>query len=91
MDHDDNVSFAGAGFAYHSPGLSNKWISSGLKQACPEGVFMSLTPGDPSLWSGVIFVRDGKLHRLGASTTMRCGTLMSSQYADTTVYWKPGA
>ncbi|CAK7212202.1 hypothetical protein SEUCBS140593_001437 [Sporothrix eucalyptigena] len=32
---------------------------SGLKQVCPEGVFMTLTPGDPSLWSGVIFVRDG--------------------------------
>ncbi|KAI0387694.1 UBC-like protein [Hypomontagnella monticulosa] len=32
---------------------------AGLKQACPEGVFVSLTPGDPSLWSGVIFVRDG--------------------------------
>ncbi|KAH8879701.1 UBC-like protein [Thozetella sp. PMI_491] len=32
---------------------------AGLKQACPKGVFMSLTPGDPSLWSGVIFVRKG--------------------------------
>ncbi|KAI0888937.1 UBC-like protein [Annulohypoxylon maeteangense] len=32
---------------------------AGLKQACPEGVFVSLTPGDPSLWSGVLFVRDG--------------------------------
>ncbi|KAH8680916.1 ubiquitin-conjugating enzyme/RWD-like protein [Xylariales sp. PMI_506] len=32
---------------------------AGLKQSCPEGVFASLTPGDPSLWSGVIFVRDG--------------------------------
>ncbi|KAH9883322.1 UBC-like protein [Xylariomycetidae sp. FL2044] len=32
---------------------------AGLKQACPEGVFVSLTPGDPTLWSGVIFVRDG--------------------------------
>ncbi|RYP32364.1 hypothetical protein DL767_005229 [Monosporascus sp. MG133] len=31
---------------------------AGLKQACPEGVFVSLTPGDPSLWSGVLFVRD---------------------------------
>ncbi|EPE08682.1 ubiquitin-conjugating enzyme [Ophiostoma piceae UAMH 11346] len=31
---------------------------SGLKQACPEGVFVSLTPGDPSLWSGVIFVHN---------------------------------
>ncbi|KAI0014367.1 UBC-like protein [Xylariaceae sp. FL0662B] len=32
---------------------------AGLKQACPDGVYMSLTPGDPSLWSGVLFVRDG--------------------------------
>ncbi|OTB08116.1 hypothetical protein M426DRAFT_201251 [Hypoxylon sp. CI-4A] len=32
---------------------------AGLKQACPEGIFVSLTPGDPSLWSGVLFVRDG--------------------------------
>ncbi|KAK1766873.1 UBC-like protein [Phialemonium atrogriseum] len=32
---------------------------TGLKQACPEGVFVSLTPGDPTLWSGVIFVRKG--------------------------------
>lgn len=32
---------------------------AGLKQACPSGVFVSLTPGDPSLWSGVIFVRRG--------------------------------
>lgn len=33
--------------------------SAGLKQACPEGVFVSLTPGDPMLWSGVMFVRHG--------------------------------
>ncbi|KAB5532757.1 ubiquitin-conjugating enzyme, partial [Coniochaeta sp. 2T2.1] len=32
---------------------------SGLKQVCPDGVFVSLTPGDPMLWSGVIFVRQG--------------------------------
>ncbi|KAH0597426.1 hypothetical protein MHUMG1_04804 [Metarhizium humberi] len=32
---------------------------TGLKQACPEGVFLSLTPGDPTLWSAVLFVRDG--------------------------------
>ncbi|PTB80342.1 hypothetical protein M440DRAFT_1397690 [Trichoderma longibrachiatum ATCC 18648] len=32
---------------------------AGLKQACPEGVFVSLTPGDPSLWSAVLFVRHG--------------------------------
>ncbi|KAI1115345.1 ubiquitin-conjugating enzyme/RWD-like protein [Nemania sp. NC0429] len=30
-----------------------------LKQACPDGVYVGLTPGEPSLWSGVIFVRDG--------------------------------
>ncbi|KAG9236817.1 hypothetical protein BJ875DRAFT_439077 [Amylocarpus encephaloides] len=33
--------------------------SSGLKYACPHGVFVSLTPGDPTLWSGVIFIRKG--------------------------------
>ncbi|KAK7431462.1 hypothetical protein QQZ08_001952 [Neonectria magnoliae] len=32
---------------------------AGLKQACPEGMFVSLTPGDPTLWSGVLFVRNG--------------------------------
>ncbi|CAL3965393.1 unnamed protein product [Diplocarpon coronariae] len=32
---------------------------SSLKYACPHGVFMSLTPGDPTLWSGVLFVRRG--------------------------------
>ena len=37
------------------------WVShsTGLKQACPNGVFVSLTPGDPNLWTGVIFVRKG--------------------------------
>lgn len=33
--------------------------SAGLKRSCPPGVFVSLTPGDPLLWSGVIFVRKG--------------------------------
>ncbi|KAL2189695.1 UBC-like protein [Thermothelomyces heterothallicus CBS 203.75] len=32
---------------------------AGLKQACPHGIFVSLTPGDPTLWSGVMFVRKG--------------------------------
>ncbi|KAI9731634.1 MAG: hypothetical protein M1818_007764 [Claussenomyces sp. TS43310] len=32
---------------------------SGLQHACPQGVFMSLAPGDAALWSGVIFVREG--------------------------------
>ncbi|KAL1867435.1 hypothetical protein Plec18167_008708 [Paecilomyces lecythidis] len=31
-----------------------------LKHAPPPGVYVSLTPGDPSLWSGVLFVRGGK-------------------------------
>jgi hypothetical protein len=35
------------------------FASAALKQACPQGVYVSLTPGDPSLWSGVIFVRKG--------------------------------
>ncbi|RDA90877.1 hypothetical protein CP533_3228 [Ophiocordyceps camponoti-saundersi (nom. inval.)] len=32
---------------------------AGLKQACPDGVFVSLTPGDPTLWTAILFVRDG--------------------------------
>ncbi|OAA47709.1 ubiquitin-conjugating enzyme [Metarhizium rileyi] len=32
---------------------------TGLKQACPEGVFLGLTPGDPTLWSAVLFIRNG--------------------------------
>ncbi len=39
--------------------LANLLTSAGLKQACPHGVFVSLTPGDPTLWSGAIFVRKG--------------------------------
>jgi len=30
-----------------------------LKQASPEGVYVTITPGDPSLWAGVLFVRTG--------------------------------
>jgi hypothetical protein len=33
--------------------------SAGLKHACPEGIFISLTPDDPALWAGVLFVRKG--------------------------------
>ncbi|PNP45892.1 hypothetical protein TGAMA5MH_02632 [Trichoderma gamsii] len=46
----------------HLPSLWRQHLLSefaGLKQACPEGVFVSLTPGEPSLWSAVLFVRHG--------------------------------
>lgn len=33
--------------------------SASLKARCPAGIYLSLTPGDPSKWSGVIFVREG--------------------------------
>src|ERR1700749_3939206 len=33
--------------------------SASLRHACPEGVFVTITPGQPSLWSGVLFVRKG--------------------------------
>lgn len=46
------------GWLGRTPFISS--YSAGLKQACPNGVFVSLTPGDPSLWSGVLFVRKGK-------------------------------
>ncbi|OAA45735.1 ubiquitin-conjugating enzyme [Beauveria brongniartii RCEF 3172] len=32
---------------------------TGLKQACPPGVFVTLTPDDSTVWSAVLFVRDG--------------------------------
>jgi hypothetical protein len=47
--------------------LTSTFRSSGLKHACPHGVFMSLTPGDPTLWSGVIFVRKGSRLRRPSS------------------------
>ncbi|CAI7566306.1 unnamed protein product [Penicillium bialowiezense] len=31
-----------------------------LKHAAPPGVYVSLVPGDPTLWNGVIFVRSGR-------------------------------
>ncbi|KAI9368319.1 hypothetical protein BJX61DRAFT_229543 [Aspergillus egyptiacus] len=30
-----------------------------LRHAAPPGVYVSLSPGDPTLWTGVIFVRSG--------------------------------
>lgn len=32
---------------------------SSLKQACPQGIYLSLKPGAPTQWSGVLFVRKG--------------------------------
>jgi hypothetical protein len=34
--------------------------SASLRQAAPLGVYVSLAPGDPTLWNGVIFVRSGE-------------------------------
>ncbi|KAK4991570.1 hypothetical protein LTR50_001765 [Elasticomyces elasticus] len=31
----------------------------GLKYACPENVYVSVSPDDPALWFGVLFVRKG--------------------------------
>lgn len=46
-------------------------FSTGLKQACPSGVFVTLTPGDSTVWSAVMFIRDGKssLSSSGALST----------------------
>ncbi|KAK0514675.1 hypothetical protein JMJ35_003292 [Cladonia borealis] len=30
-----------------------------LKETCPEGIYLSLKPGSPAQWSGVLFVRKG--------------------------------
>lgn len=42
-------------FTYLTPG----YRSASLKYAAPQGVYMSLSPQEPSLWWGVMFVRKG--------------------------------
>ncbi|KAL5687925.1 hypothetical protein EMGR_001239 [Emarellia grisea] len=39
--------------------FTNLAACASLKHATPSGIYMSITPGDPTLWSGVIFVRSG--------------------------------
>ncbi|KAG8528130.1 uncharacterized protein KY384_007046 [Bacidia gigantensis] len=34
-------------------------LSASLKQNCPDGVYISLKPGNPLQWSGVLFARSG--------------------------------
>ena len=34
-------------------------LSASLRALCPDGIYLSLTTGDPRLWSGVYFVRTG--------------------------------
>jgi hypothetical protein len=36
-------------------------ISASLKHASPDGLYVTITPGDPSLWSGVLFIREGEI------------------------------
>lgn len=45
-----------------SPAMSRQTVITefaGLKSACPAGIFMCLTPGNATLWTGVLFVRKG--------------------------------
>ncbi|KAJ9305354.1 hypothetical protein DTO217A2_5145 [Paecilomyces variotii] len=49
-----------------------------LKHAPPPGVYVSLTPGDPSLWSGVLFVRSGPY----ASAILRFNIRFPAAYPD---------
>ncbi|KAH8820105.1 ubiquitin-conjugating enzyme/RWD-like protein [Xylogone sp. PMI_703] len=49
---------------------------SSLKYACPQGVYLNLTPGDPTLWSGVLFVRSGPY----ASAVLRFQISFPSSY-----------
>ena len=34
--------------------------SASLKYVCPSGVYVSITPGNPAIWVGVMFIRRGK-------------------------------
>jgi hypothetical protein len=44
---------------YYLQSSSLTTASASLKAYCPEGIYLSLTAGDPSLWSGVLFIRAG--------------------------------
>lgn len=44
-----------------------------MRSTCPDGLYMSLTPGKPTQWAGVLFVRKGSLSakvRLGCVLTI---------------------
>lgn len=41
--------------------MAQIWLSASLRSACPEGVYLCLKPGEPSQWSGILFVREGIL------------------------------
>ncbi|KAJ5131381.1 uncharacterized protein N7515_007420 [Penicillium bovifimosum] len=49
-----------------------------LRHAAPPGVYMSLAPGDPTLWNGVIFVRSGPY----ASAVLRFQLRFPDTYPD---------
>lgn len=47
----------------HLPSFRKQHLNiefASLRAAKLEGVFLSTTPGDPTLWVGVMFVRRGK-------------------------------
>ncbi|KAJ5221934.1 Ubiquitin-conjugating enzyme [Penicillium citrinum] len=49
-----------------------------LRHAAPPGVYVSLAPGDPTLWNGVIFVRSGPY----ASAVLRLQIRFPDVYPD---------
>ncbi|KAJ5465703.1 hypothetical protein N7530_009490 [Penicillium desertorum] len=49
-----------------------------LRRAAPPGVYVSLAPGDPTLWNGVIFVRSGPY----ASAVLRFQLRFPDTYPD---------
>lgn len=51
---------------------------SALKRNCPEGIYTSPHPSDPSTWSGVLFVRSGPY----ASAILRFDMVFPTQYPD---------
>ena len=52
--------------------------SSNLKLTCPDGVYLSLTPKNPQLWSGVLFIRGGPY----ASLIARVGVVFPDNYPE---------
>lgn len=51
---------------------------SALRRKCPEGIYASPHPSDPSIWSGVLFVRSGPY----ASAILRFEAVFPTRYPD---------
>lgn len=53
--------------------------SASLRHVCPEGVYVSITPGDPTRWIGALFVRKGIYNPTTALAQLVLWSYLSTQ------------